>query len=94
MGNLEILRAIAVYQNDIKVLKYVESYLYELAKEYLVKKSNFISGDDSKSFTLINLFLGKAGIGYNFLRQAYWEICPSILSLESCNLEYKNLHTY
>ena len=91
MGNLEILRAICSYQKDIKCANFINKYLLLLNEEFKNNK-RFICGDDGKTQILLNLFLGYAGIGYGFLRQYDWKNMPSILALESSNLEFKYLH--
>jgi len=90
LGNLDVYRAIGLYCKDQEILNFVDSYLQGLINAYNNKKQ-FKTGEDGK-IPILNLFMGKAGIGYGFLRQYDWANVPSVLTLESANLEFKFLH--
>jgi|GEM_PF-1908264 len=90
LGNLEILKAIAVFKDDKVVNDFVNHYLAFLCEQF--KSGNhFKVGANGKS-NIIGLFLGQSGFGYQLLRFSNWEITPSVLCLEFENNLNNILH--
>lgn len=87
MGNLEILYALKNYGCEICC----DLDLYEkvVCKE-ICSRSPIWCGDDNYD-SLIGLFMGISGIGYQLIRINSWESTPSVMCLET-NCQNKFLH--
>ncbi len=90
MGNLEVLYAIGKFSDNYALTSLVEDKLSIIGNQLM--KGYISKGGDDGYVGLYNLFLGKAGVGYQFLRFAKWEECPSILCPEYPNNLNKILH--
>lgn len=90
LGNLEVLYAISKKLKDNELKKNVLDTINNISSQFLDGKK-LKSGDDGQ-LGLYSLFMGYAGMGYQFIRFYDWENTPSILCLESSCLENKVLH--
>ena len=78
LGNLEIQKAIYSYFNINKYNS--NSWEYAIINE-ISHNRELLCGDDNYD-SLVGLFMGVSGIGYQLLRFTHWSKCPSIMCLE------------
>ena len=78
MGNLEILHALKNYGYEINCD--LNSYERTIIQSILAKSSIWCGDDNYDS--LIGLFMGISGIGYQLLRLYSWKTVPSVMCLE------------
>lgn len=79
MGNLEILHIL----ENLGFKLDIDISLYEnRIKKIIANNQPLWCGDDNND-SLIGLFMGISGIGYQFLRIFFWETVPSILCMET-----------
>lgn len=90
MGNLEILFAIGRYIHDDKMTSFVLQTLNSIAGQ--IHSGMEIRCGDDGVVGLDGLFMGIAGVGYQFLRFAEWDLTPSVLCLELKNNLHKEIH--
>lgn len=87
LGNLEILHILQNFRHEVDYdLKSHEENIIT----NIINKFPLLCGDDNYD-SLIGLFMGKAGFGYQLLRMASWKDIPSVMCLET-NTETQLLH--
>lgn len=87
MGNIEILHALENlgYKVDVDLSLCERKIIHDI-----LNKSSIWCGDDDFD-SLIGLFMGIAGVGYQLLRVYSWEKVPSVMSLE---INTKNIYMH
>lgn len=89
MGNIEVMNAINYYLGNTGIDNDTCGWLTSIIHQINVK-GNLLCGDDNSN-SLIGMFMGISGIGYQLLRMADWKSVPCIMCLEVGSL-LSNFH--
>ncbi len=90
MGNLEVLYAVGKYLNNNELVKHSLTQANKISDQ--INSGKLVTCGDDHIEQLNGLFMGVAGVGYQFLRLLYWNDMPSILCLEWGRNNNKILH--
>lgn len=88
--DLEVLYAVGKYLNNNELVKHSLTQANKISDQ--INSGKLVTCGDDHIEQLNGLFMGVAGVGYQFLRLLYWNDMPSILCLEWGRNNNKILH--